>query len=353
MVPRPLRRVLAVLAAFALAACTPQATEPMPVLPGLQAKLGTIAAVELRGPGNTTLVTLERAPDGWRVRERTGWRADRAALVRLLADLAGARREEPRTAQPEKYPRIGVEPVADAAPDSSGVEVDARGAGWDYALVVGTAPPTGRGRYVRVPTEPGAWLTRPDFAFPRTPAGWLDTHLLDEPLAHVEYVQSRDAAGHAFEIVHRDDRFRIADAPSAAMGDSYEGDKLAGALEGLRLEDVAADDGAAAERVVRFGLRDDRVLQLEAWRVEGRVWARVLECDAGGCAPRGRFEGRRFLLPAHAAAKLLLTREQILSPDAPQAPPPPPQISQDAVAEAVQRALQGAAAGAPAQEEPR
>src|SRR5688572_27773313 len=117
-------RLLATFAiAIVAAGCAPHTEAPTPVLPGLVEQLPTLATIELRGPGDAVVATLERGKDGWRVRERDGWRADRKLVRALLADLAGAGRTEPRTDRPDKYARIGVEPLDAAEPTSAVVEI--------------------------------------------------------------------------------------------------------------------------------------------------------------------------------------------------------------------------------------
>jgi hypothetical protein len=306
---------LAVALASALAACALPADEaPGPLLPGLDARLATIESIELRGAGDAVLATLDRGPAGWTVRERDGWPADRTGVRTLLRDLAAAHRVEAMTAKADRHARIGVDALA--APDARGIEVRLRGKGWNDAVLVGDAAPANGGRFVRLPAQAQAWRVDRPLELPREAAAWLDTRLSDVPLVHVATVHSHDDAGHAFDLAHRDDRFRIVDAPSAAMGDSYRGDTLAGLLEDLRFEDVAADDGHAAERTVEYALDDDRRVRLESWRVDGRIWVRVRECGEDtapdDCATPARWLGRRFLLPAPVAANLWLTRDQVL-----------------------------------------
>jgi hypothetical protein len=309
-----MRRAWVVLAALALGACTQPATQAPPasglLLPALAKQLPTVATIEVRTAGDRVAVTLERKGTAWLVRERTGWSADPALVDTLLEDLESAQRVEAKTAKPDHYPRIGVEAVR--ATDAGGVEVRLHGKGWDEAVVVGNAPPVGDGRFVRRAADAQAWQVDRKLDVPREPAQWLDARLLDVPLPRIEQVVSRDSAGHEFTLVHRDDRFRIADAPSAAMGDSYRGDALAALLTDLRTDDVAADDGAAGERRVTYTIKDGRRITIEAWRVDGRVWVRVMDCPPAGSCDAGRWKGRRFLLPAHVAATLLMARDQIL-----------------------------------------
>lgn len=312
-----MRRAWLVLAALALGACTRPATEAPaasgPLLPALAKQLPTIESIELRTAGDRVAVTLERKGSTWTVRERTGWPADPAMVDALLEDLESAQRVEAKTAKPDHYARIGVEAVS--AADAGGVEVRLHGKGWNESVIVGNAPPVGGGRFVRRAADAQAWQVDRELDVARGPAQWLDTRLLDEPLAHVESVLSNDRSGHQFALVHRDDRFRIADVPSAAMGDSYRGDALAALLADLRIEDVATGEERTPERDVVFSLHDGRRISLESWREDGRIWMQVRECPAGAgrdCRIDGRWAGRRFLLPAHLAPTLWLTRDQIL-----------------------------------------
>jgi hypothetical protein len=312
-----MRRAWVVLAALALGACTQPATQAPaasgPLLPALAKQLPSVATIEVRTAGDRVAVTLERKGTAWLVRERTGWPADPALVDALLEDLESAQRVEAKTAKPEHFARIGVEPMS--AADAAGVEVRLHGKGWDESVIVGNAPPVGEGRFVRRAADAQAWQVDRKLDVPREPAQWLDTRLVDEPLAHVESVLSNDLSGHQFALVHRDDRFRIADAPSAAMGDSYRGDALAALLTDLRIEDVAVGEGRTPERDVEFSLHDGRRISLESWREDGRIWMQVRECPAGAgrdCQIGGRWAGRRFLLPAHLAPTLWLTRDQIL-----------------------------------------
>jgi len=312
-------RAWLVLAALALGACARPATDAPaasgPWLPTLAKQLPTLETIEVRTAGDRVAVTLERKDSGWVVRERTGWPADAELVDALLEDLESAQRVEAKTAKPDHYARIGVEPMS--AADAAGVEVRLHGKGWDESVIVGNAPPVDGGRFVRRAADAQSWQVDRKLDVPREPAQWLDTRLLDEPLPRIEQVDSRDAAGHEFTLLHRDDRFRIADAPSAAMGDSYRGDALAGLLDELHLEDVAAEDrDVDPDRIVGFQLHDGHSFILKARRIDGRVWVRVEECVAAlagvACKSGPPWAGRRFLLPAHVAAKLLMSREQIL-----------------------------------------
>ena len=46
------------------------------LLPGLMDVLDEVASIEVVGAGGATIATLDRAEDGWTVRERDGYSAD-------------------------------------------------------------------------------------------------------------------------------------------------------------------------------------------------------------------------------------------------------------------------------------
>jgi hypothetical protein len=204
-------------------------------------------------------------------------------------------------------------------------------------LLIGHEHPKFDSNYVRVDGEAQAWLTDLPVGFDRDPLSWLDRRLIDLPLARIARVQVADRGGERFSLSHRDDRFRLDDAPSAAMRDSNQGDAIAAALDQLQLEQLASDDGSAvAERELRFSAVDGLEVKVQAWHVGDALWVRLaaavdepraaawLSQTKG--APKdmalvrarvadwnARFHGRRFQLPVAVATTLMLSHEQILA----------------------------------------
>ena len=190
--------------------------------------------------------------------------------------------------------------------------------------------------YVRVDGQVQAWLTDLPVTFDRKPASWLDRSLVDLPLARIAQVRVSGGTETPFSLSHRDDRFRLDDLPSGAMGDSQQGDVLAGALDQLQLEDIQDDDGTAVvERELQFVAVDGLKLTVQAWHVSEQVWVRLVasvdEARASEWARLAtpqrpaseplakrvaewnqRFLGRRFLLPAESANILMLSHDEIL-----------------------------------------
>ena len=304
-----------------------------PLLPQLAGRQAQVERIELRGPGDQALVTLQRRGDEWQVAQRAGWRADGARVAQYLAQLAQARRVEAKTDRAAMYPRLAVEDVAD--PDAGGTELRLSGRDFAARLLIGKPHKLSGGRYVRLGGEARAWLCDTDVGFDAEPVAWLDHRLLAVPLSRIERVRIEPRNAPAYALVSRDDRFRPDDAPSGAMHDSHAGDEVASALQAFDVEDVASGQAPAQlSQRLEYAMVDGPVLAVSVWREGQRDWARL---EASLDAPRAaswarqarrpeletaararvadwsrRFAGRKFLLPPALARTLTLDHSQIL-----------------------------------------
>lgn len=294
------------------------------LVPGLEARLNAIRSLTIDGAGVRRLVTLERTPQGWTLRERAGWRVDTDALRAWLLALAQAQRVEAKTALPRHYARLGVGDVADA--DAQGLRVTIRGDGAPIALIVGRAQAQGRGGYVRFLHEARSWLVDRDLTPEREPAAWLDRDLVDVPTANVVAVELTPADAAAFRIVRDGGRFVLADMPRGRrLAGEYAAESTATVLDALRFDDLQRDEAAAAEPALtaRFKLVDGRRILVSAWRRGGKVHARFAsEADPTADAQarraadalQARLAGWRFVLPPNAAVNLMRGRDEYLAP---------------------------------------
>ncbi|WP_374605337.1 DUF4340 domain-containing protein [Arenimonas sp.] len=296
-------------------------------LPGFAARIETLERIEVRGAGDTALVTLVRGDGRWEILERAGWPANEREISRALYRLGQARRVEAKTDNPALHARLGVEDIS--SPDAKGAELRFTGGGEPMALVVGSNHPMLGGSYARLAGDPQAWLLDEDLAPARDPANWLDRRLADLPLARIQRVRVSPAAGRAFSLVRKDDGFALDGAKRA----SDVATATAGTPEQLALDDFAADDGTpAAAQTAVFESVDGVSLTVASWQDERGLWARLsvaLDREAAlawfakaeeAAEPpeqrlaaleaqlaewRADFSGRRFLLPPHKAANLL------------------------------------------------
>jgi hypothetical protein len=337
--PWPIALVLTLLGSIAFVGGCKKANEPeqakVLLFPTLADRQDQLQTLQLRGAGNKSLVTLNKKDGSWRVAERTDWPADPGRISQYLFVLSQTHREEAKTANPALYSRLGVEPITTA--NATGTELKLEGRGISGLLLIGNEHAKFDSNYVRVDGQAQAWLTDLPVTFDRNPAAWLDRRLVDLPLARVAEVRVSGKGEKAFSLSHRDDRFRLDDAPSAAMGESHQGDALASVLAPLLLDDLAVDDGTAqVARELQVIAVDGLQLNVQTWHVGDRLWLRLkASIDearaeqwsklAGGKVKPGetlskriddlnrRFAGRRFQVPADAAVVLMLSHDEILA----------------------------------------
>ena len=249
------------------------ATQLGPLLPGFEARMDAIDRIEVLGAGDAVRVRLDKVDGQWRMPDRLDWPGNQREIGRALFRLAQARRIEAKTATPARYPRLGVEDVA--SPEATGTELRLSGGGEPVRIVVGLHHPALGGSHVRLAGEAQAWLLDQDIAPAQDPAAWLDRRLVDLPLARVASVSVTPAAGRAFRLAPRDNRFTLDGGPVAAMGNPEDGNATAAVPEQLVLDDVAADAGQAATQRVRYESVDGVSLEFALWRDERGTWARL------------------------------------------------------------------------------
>jgi hypothetical protein len=311
-------RVLPAAVALALVACTPAPSAPGPLVPGLAKALPAVDEVRLQ-QGDTTLV-FEREGEAWRIRD-AAWRADRRWLQPLLLGLANARCDEPRTADPARFARIGVAWPAEAAGGgeaSSDASDPARGAafarptgrldfrveGRDVSVVIGYPQARG-GTFVRVDGAPHSCLTSASLRLPAQASQWFDPQLWQVPIEQVAAVVVEEPGAPPLRLVRRDGRF-VPDG--ALLSPTPLPDALAAALAAPRQLDLRAVTPAEPLRVLRLETTDGAAYALALWREAEASWARVVDAPA---AEKAWYEGREFRLPVDVAEPLWAPRDAL------------------------------------------
>ena len=291
---------LSVLALLGLVACSRAPAPPAPLVPGLAKALPGLAEVELE-QGDATLV-FERRGDAWRIRD-AAWRADRRWLQPLLLGLANARCDEPRTADPARFARIGVAwpAAAEASPDGAFARPTGRLRftldGREVAVIVGYPQARG-GTYVRVEGAPHSCLSAATLRLPARAAEWFDPQLWQVPIEQVAAVVVEDPGQPALRLVRGEGGFR----PEAALiALTPDADALASALASPRQLDLRAAGDAVPERVLRLEGESEVSYALALWREGAATWARVLVAPDESSA---WYRGREFRLPTDVADPL-------------------------------------------------
>lgn len=290
--------------ALVLAACSRKPAPPAELVPGLAASLPALAEVRLQ-QGEASLV-FERRGDDWRIRD-AAWRADRRWLQPLLLELANARCDEPRTADPSRFARIGVAwPAAvDATPEGAfarptgrlTVTVDGR----EASVIVGYPQARG-GTFVRVDGAPHSCLTTAALRLPARTSEWFDPQLWRFPIDQVTAVVVEEPGAPALRLVPGEGGFR---AEGALVALTPAADALASALAAPRQVDLRATGDAQPRRVLRLEGEGGMAYALAIWREGESTWARVLASPSSATA---WFQNREFRLPIDVAEPLWAER---------------------------------------------
>jgi hypothetical protein len=219
-----------------------RAAPDQPAFPALAAKLGEVASVTVSRNGTT--MTLIRDGDSWLVAEKGNYPANAAKISQIVRAMADLTLVEPKTQNPDLYPRLEVEDPGNgksalvAIKDKSGGDLaqaiigkrryDRLGAGND-------------GVYLRKQGEAQAWLARGTLDPSGDPASWLDRQIIDiseKKVAKIALIQA-DGTKLVISRAAPDAKFAVEDAPADTKFKSESAiSGPAAALETLDLDDV-------------------------------------------------------------------------------------------------------------------
>ena len=263
------------------------------VFPGLLDQVNSV--VRVRVTGNEGKFTLTRDRDTWVVEEKERYAADPDRVHKLLLGAAGMKRVEPKTSNPELYPKLWLEDPS--GKDAKSVRFvlenasDAELANW----VLGDRRPSKSDAsrtelYIRVADDPLAWLVEGS-----VPGGQKIIDWLDRPVARIDRERLR-----AVEVVHADGTviavnkslpadadFALRDIPADREADSqYRINDIGRFLEDLRFEDVAPssslDFAGSLDKQVQAATFDGLRVHLETVMRDGEAWAQLrAEFDEG------------------------------------------------------------------------
>jgi hypothetical protein len=332
----------------------PHETPGLALLPALPGDLNAVTAVTVRKGSATPTLTLHKVGQQWSVAERADYPADVSKLRLLLVTLRDAKIVEAKTLDPARFPQIGVEDPVDAG--AAGAEVAVLTAGGNSAVIVGKA--VGGGNFVRRQGENRAYSVEPSITVETEPRFWIDARLIDVPVALIQSVEFKPAAGAVFTL-HRlnpaDDTFSLDGVPAGRK--AKDGHALAppsSMLTGLNAEDVAAAntiDFASPTRVI-VTLTDGKVLTLVGTVVSDKHWIQVTSNkDADLTA---KTQGRAFEIASYRYDEIFKPLEQLLEalPQKTAAPKGATKATPSAAPPAPKSRPSGAAGPPPAQDKP-
>jgi hypothetical protein len=264
------------------------------LLPGLMDRVNDIDRVVISGHAGTK-ATLSKGDGQWRVEELDGYPADWSRLQALLSDLAQMEIVEAKTANPEYYPRLGVEDVT--AEGASGTRIDFSAADSAWSVIAGHEASLQYGQYLRIADQPQSVLVDRILDLSPEAVDWADAEILDVGSGLVAEVSILHPDGERVRIskVSADDaNFTLKTLPEGREPQSERKvDALASAYAGLRMEDVQADPGAGGQTPVdiKVVLFSGERFQVQVFEQDAARWLRVIhESGPNPAAPEADSE---------------------------------------------------------------
>jgi hypothetical protein len=289
---------------------TPETGEAL--IPDLAAKADSITEIDLIDAAGTNV--LQRQGDHFVLPQKGNLPVPVDKIRQLLNQLAQVQLLEPKTADPARYDRLGVGPVAT---DKQAREIRLLN-GPDQVLadvLLGHEAPNlsrlGGGLYVRRAAEAQSWLAEGRVELPSSASLWAGGPLF--PMVDERQLQSVTLADNGERVIEA-----VRDAPAQAVfhvqPDLPQPDQtrlgrllaLAGTLAASDVKALPA--GARPVRVANFQAFDGTLYRLALYPQGKDLWVRASMENGPNAAAAQQFNADHatalYLLPAEAAALL-------------------------------------------------
>jgi Domain of unknown function (DUF4340) len=303
--------------------------EGKPFLPQVATALGTVTEIDLQKGAATPAVTLHRTGEQWSVAQRGDYPADAAKIHKLLLSLADAKIVEEKTSNPENFAAIGVDDPA--SPTAAGTQITLIAKDGKHTVIVGK--PIGEGNFARRGGENRTFTVQPGITADVEPKAWIDSRLLDVPVAQIQSVEEKLSPGPGYRV-HRlkagEDGFALDGTPPA--GRKLQ-DAKALAPSGSALNSLTADDVAAASSIdfskssqAIFTLADGNVITVTGAAADDKHWIEVQSTK--DTALNAKTQNRAFEVAGYRFDAIFRPLEQLLVPkETKPATPPSPRAS--------------------------
>ncbi len=260
-----------------------------PLFPDLMSRLNEIEEVQVET--SSQRFALKRGDGGWTAPAKSGYPADGDKIHKLLLGTAGLSRVEPKTSDPARYSRLGLDDSG--AGHSSAKRYRLKSAGSDLAsLIVGNSAPA-KGDpdlsefYVRLPDESRAWLVEGKLPRGDTLVDWLDRAVAEIDRDRVREARVLHASGDVVTVTRKspgNDDFRLPDAPpSSTVDGQWKLNDIGRLFSNLELEDVRPKSelpvDAEPDYVVAMETFDGLVVRMQVFRQDGQALG-ILRAEA-------------------------------------------------------------------------
>ena len=310
------------------------------MFPGLVQRLQDAAKIEITSKGHT--LELDRTGNDWGVAERGGYPAQPQKVRALLTGLTELRLDEPRTADPAFFPRLGLDDPS--KPEGAGdlVRVLDKDGKTVAAVIVGHSRVRTAGTlagmnqesvYVRAPDQDQTWLASGRVEADADPQSWLERDIMNFPAAKIARVDVAPAAPTGagapphLSFASKDGKLAMTEpAEHPALDDSKLGD-VDRALEDVTFEDVrpaGAGSSGQPQGVGTFDITDGPTVTATVNKNGGTYWVRFAATGKDADSLQHRIAGWDYKIDSWRAQNLVPTLDTLKAATPPMAAPPTP-----------------------------
>ena len=162
------------------------------VFPDLMAQVNEVTQILVSA--NSGSMTISREEEIWKVKEKSGYRADMEKVRKTVIGLAELKIIEPKTKTPELHEKLGLRDIEEEGSVSTNISLKREDGTAIAEILVGNRRPSkgAAGKeefYIRKPNDPQTWLALGNLLVERLPEEWLDKTILDLPAKRVHRVQ--------------------------------------------------------------------------------------------------------------------------------------------------------------------
>ncbi len=227
------------------------------VMPDLSRQMASVGAIEIAQ--GEKKVTLERAGELWKIKERAGYPANQERVRALLSQLSQALLIEPRTASVERHKLLELEDTTGKDAKSRAVRILNQKGQPISEIVLGKsrleAFGSGKGGiYVRRPKEAQTWFASGDPKAPAEPKDWMTVAVFETESAKIAKLVLEHPGEEPLVIEKGDgkeQKFKLAKMPDGQkLKQGVTIDQIAQGFASIELDDVRKLDATPAGNAV-------------------------------------------------------------------------------------------------------
>ena len=300
------------------------------VFPGLAAKLGHVARIDIQGKGATLGIIQARGK--WGLADRGGYPVQQDKLRELLTGLTELRLTEARTSDPAQYSRLGVEdPNATGTSnllrllDAAGKPIAELIVGHRRVRTQGNVPET---IFVRRPGEAQSWMAEGRLPVDSDPQLWFERDIAN--IQGSKIAKATATRGDTvLQFARTGDKFELTAPAEHPKFDEYRVEEVARAFETLTLTDVhpvAEQPGEKLGTAVHT-LADGTVITTTVFRADKDIWAQFAATGDTDAAKemQARVQGWAYQVGSWKEKSFIPTMDDLKAsePEKPESPPNP------------------------------